>query len=226
MNGCSDSAEPSASTAIRHRPIPFGSRTSTAMPVSTFFPRCPPTAQPGLLPADERLVHLDAAGQPAPPRPDQHRPQPVQHRPRRRVRADLQRPLKVLGGDPVLGRGKQPARVNHTVSGVCVRSKTVPAVTEVRRPQPPHSCRPSPSRQPPRDRTTGRRNRQASAATPGSPGSPHRCRTRPGTLPSSAGSAPRRADIPQHEPTPVNCIAQSRLMNSAGLCAALACWPW
>lgn len=39
MNGCSDSAEPSASTAILHRPIPFGSRTSTAMPVSTFFPR-------------------------------------------------------------------------------------------------------------------------------------------------------------------------------------------
>src|SRR6266571_8143159 len=37
--------------------------------------------------------------------------------------------------------------VNHTVSGVRVRSKTVPAVTEVRRWQPAHSYRPSPSRQ-------------------------------------------------------------------------------
>jgi hypothetical protein len=38
--------------------------------------------------------------------------------------------------------------VNHTVSGVRVRPKIVPAVTEVRRPQLPHSNRPSPSRQP------------------------------------------------------------------------------
>ncbi len=39
--------------------------------------------------------------------------------------------------------------VNHTVSGVRVRSKIVPAVTEVRPWQPAHSSRPSPSRQPP-----------------------------------------------------------------------------
>jgi len=38
-NGPSDAPEASASTLIRHRPIPFGSRTSTAMPVSTFLPR-------------------------------------------------------------------------------------------------------------------------------------------------------------------------------------------
>ena len=38
---------------------------------------------------------------------------------------------------------------NHTVSGVRVRSKIVPAVTDVRREQPPHSTRPSASRQPP-----------------------------------------------------------------------------
>jgi hypothetical protein len=37
-NGCSDSADPLASTPIRHRPIPFGSPTSTVMPVSTFLP--------------------------------------------------------------------------------------------------------------------------------------------------------------------------------------------
>jgi hypothetical protein len=37
-NGRNDSADPSASTPIRHRPIPFGSPTSTVMPVSTFLP--------------------------------------------------------------------------------------------------------------------------------------------------------------------------------------------
>ena len=39
--------------------------------------------------------------------------------------------------------------VNHTVSGVRVRSKIVPAVTEVAAWQAAHSYRPSPSRQPP-----------------------------------------------------------------------------
>jgi hypothetical protein len=39
--------------------------------------------------------------------------------------------------------------VNHTVSGVRVRSKIVPAVTELRPPQLAHSKRPSPSCQPP-----------------------------------------------------------------------------
>jgi hypothetical protein len=39
--------------------------------------------------------------------------------------------------------------VNHTVSGVRVRSKIVPAVAEVRALHAAHSHRPSPSRQPP-----------------------------------------------------------------------------
>ena len=39
--------------------------------------------------------------------------------------------------------------MNHTVSGVRVRSKIVPAVTDVRAPQPAHHNRPSASRQPP-----------------------------------------------------------------------------
>jgi hypothetical protein len=34
--------------------------------------------------------------------------------------------------DPVLAAGKQPAALNHTVRGVRVRSKIVPAVTELR----------------------------------------------------------------------------------------------
>ena len=175
---------------MRHRPIPFGSLTSTAMPVSTFLPPARPPRSPGSSPPMIGLVHLDGPGQPVPARADQHRPQPVQHRPRRRVRADLQRALQALRGDPSFWRGEQPARVNHTVSGVRVRSKIVPAVTEVRAPQPAHSYRPSPAASRRHDHSAGRRTRPASAATPGSPGSPHRCRTRPGTRPSTAGSAP------------------------------------
>src|SRR3974390_3155184 len=45
-NGCSEAEDPSASTAIRHRPIPLGSLTSTAMPVSTFLPGARPPRGP------------------------------------------------------------------------------------------------------------------------------------------------------------------------------------
>src|SRR5271166_2141264 len=71
----------------------------------------PPAAQALLLPADKGLVHLHRAGQPVPARPHQRTPQPVQHRPRSVVRADLQGPLQMLGGDPVLRGGEQPTGV-------------------------------------------------------------------------------------------------------------------
>src|SRR5258707_15771864 len=44
--GCSEAEDPSASTAIRHRPIPFGSLTSTAIPVRTFLPPARPASPP------------------------------------------------------------------------------------------------------------------------------------------------------------------------------------
>ncbi len=50
---------------------------------------------------------------------------------------------------PSLPEANNQQTVNHTVSGVRVRSKIVPAVVEVRTWQPEHSNRPSPSRQPP-----------------------------------------------------------------------------
>ena len=50
MNGFSDSAEASASTAIRQRPIHRGAPTSTAMPVSTFLPLARPPRSPGSCP--------------------------------------------------------------------------------------------------------------------------------------------------------------------------------
>jgi hypothetical protein len=48
--------------------------------------------------------------------------------------------------------------MNHTVSGVRVRSKIVPAVTEVRSPQAEHLKRPSAIRQPPACPHSGQTN--------------------------------------------------------------------
>ena len=77
----------------------------------------------------------------------------------------------------------------HCVSGVRVRSKIVPAVTELRPPHPEHLKRPSPSRQPPSWPSPRKRSQRAIAATPSSPDSPHRCGTRPGTRPRTSDSA-------------------------------------
>jgi hypothetical protein len=49
---------------------------------------------------------------------------------------------------PSLAVANSQHAVNHTVSGVRVRSKIVPAVTDVRCPHAAHMIRPSPSRQP------------------------------------------------------------------------------
>ena len=48
--------------------------------------------------------------------------------------------------------------VNHTVSGVRVRSKIVPAVTDVHERHAAQRNRPSPSRQPPRPPQSGQTN--------------------------------------------------------------------
>ncbi len=50
---------------------------------------------------------------------------------------------------PSLAVANDQQAVNHTVSGVRVLSKIVPAVTEVRCPQAAHMIRRSPVRQPP-----------------------------------------------------------------------------
>src|ERR1039457_6903446 len=123
-NGCSAAAEASCRTDIRHRPMPRGSLTSTAMPTSDFLPLARPPASPAPPPPrrtppppppppplapDDLPAPLYPAGQQVPARPPQHRPQPVQHRPRRLVRADLQRPLQALRRDAVLLRREDPA---------------------------------------------------------------------------------------------------------------------
>ena len=50
MKGSSEAEDASASSAIRHRPIPFGCLTSTAIPVRTFLPRAWPPRSPGSSP--------------------------------------------------------------------------------------------------------------------------------------------------------------------------------
>jgi len=104
---CSESADASVSGAIRHRPIPFGSRTSTTMTVRTFLPRARPPRSPGFSTADEGLIHFHRAGQTISARPYHYRPQSMQHRPHSLVRANLQRPLQTQRGNTVLAGGEQ-----------------------------------------------------------------------------------------------------------------------
>ena len=55
------------------------------------------------------LLHFDRAGQPVPARPQLHRSQPVQHLPGRRVRADLEEPLKAEHRNAVRLGSEHPA---------------------------------------------------------------------------------------------------------------------
>ena len=84
-----------------------------------------------------------------------HRPHPAPAEPRRFP--DLHRDagehllaprFKLSAEIPSWPVAKSQQAVNQTVSGVRVRSKIVPAVTEVRLPHLEHMYRPSPSRQP------------------------------------------------------------------------------
>ena len=59
---------------------------------------------------------------------------------------------------PSLWLANSQQAMNHTVSGVRVRSKIVPAVTEVRSPQAEHLKRPSAIRQPPACPHSGQTN--------------------------------------------------------------------
>ena len=108
---------------------------------------------------------------------------------------------------------------NHTVSGVRVLSKIVPAVTEVRDPQPPHLTGRHPVASLPHDRSPGKRIRPASAATQGSPGSRRQCRTRKGTRRSISGSARPRLVPSCDESSPVKWIPQTQLRRfGSGAC--------
>ena len=101
------------------------------------------------------------------------------------------------------------ANCQHAVSGICVRSKIVPAVTELRRCRPSTATGHHPVASHRSDRSPGRRSRPASAATISSPGSPRRWRTRSGTRrwPLDRAGRPPGAR-PQPEPTKLLRLAK------------------
>src|SRR5581483_4941136 len=90
---------------------------------------CPSAAQPGLLTTKEGRIHLRWPSQPVAARTHQRRPQSVRYRPGPLVRADLRLRCTVRADTPSLLEANIQHAVNHTVSGVRVRSKIVPAVT-------------------------------------------------------------------------------------------------
>ena len=122
------------------------------------------------------------------------------------VGADLQYSLQSSTPRSRLYRWRTASRRYHIVKGVRVRSKIVPAVTELRVEHAGHMKRPSPKRQPPSWPQLGTDEAvRATAAIRGSPGSPHRFETRLETRQPSPGSACQREDTPctEHMVTPV-----------------------
>jgi len=86
----------------------------------------------------ETVVDLDPPGQHLPVRPHHRGAVAVQHRPRRLVGAQPQQAgILSVATQPGSAVMYQPA-ANHTVSGVRVFSKIVPAVRDARLRQPPH----------------------------------------------------------------------------------------
>ena len=168
---------------------------------SDLLARCPAAPQARLLAADVRRSTSPSrpAGAPRRSAPRAADGRPRVWKPISSVRFRKRR-------NPILPRGNSQQAVNHTVNGVRVRSKMVPAVTEVRLPHPAHITRPSPRRHSPRCSQAGHEKPVGHRATPGSPDSPHRYRTKPGTRPPILGSAcrpSRFAIAPSRTPTPV-----------------------
>jgi hypothetical protein len=145
LHGPGQPAEASATGAIRHRPNPRGSMTSTAIAVRTFLPLARPPRSPGSCPptkVSSTSTVPDSCSPSGRTRTARSRcsiAHAVWYEPISSVRCRLR------AETPSLLVANSQQALNHTVSGVLVRSYTVPAVTEVR---PPHN-RPSPRRQPP-----------------------------------------------------------------------------
>jgi len=119
---------------------------------------------------------------------------------------------KLSAETPSLAVANSQQAVNQTVSGVRVRPKIVPAVTDVRKLHPTHMNRPSPSLQPPTCAQTGRGTLQASAATRGNPGSPHRSKTTPGAHQPTSDNPRRHEGEPPTHATPVKWRARTPSM--------------
>ena len=157
-NGCSDADDPSLRTAKRQRPKPFGSLTSMATPTRTFLP----LARPPLSPCSSPPMNVSSTStipvrrsRPGRTSTDRNRcsiVQAVSYEPISSVRWRLSAEM------PSLALAKAQQAANQTVSGVLVRWKIVPAVTDVRCPHAVHIQRPSPVYQPPAESQSGQTN--------------------------------------------------------------------
>src|SRR5665648_1071151 len=149
MNRCSVAAVASAVTAIRQRPKPLGDATSTATQTSAFLPLARPPARPGSCPpmnVSSTSTTPDSRSRPGRCCTGCARcsiAHAVWYEPISKVRCRLSAEI------PSLAVANAQHALNHTVNGVRVRPKIVPAVTDVRCEQPAHIHRPSPRRQPP-----------------------------------------------------------------------------
>ena len=156
----------------RQRPSPFGSRTSTAMPVSTFLPLARPPASSG-------SGHRRCRSHPPPPcRLARSRPRRTSTDPWSRcsmahdglVGADLERPLRLSAEIPSLPVANSQRALNHTVSRRArpVKDRARSHRTTAAAPGAPEA----PIAQPPATiggRSPRRRSQRAITTTPSSP---------------------------------------------------------
>src|SRR5674536_102309 len=128
---------------------PRGSWTSTATATRDFLPLARPPLSPGSSPpmkVSSTSILPVRRSRPGRTRTDRRRcsmAQTVAWEPISSVRCRLN------AETPSFCEANIQQAVNHTVSGVRRRSNRVPAVTEVRAPQPAHLYRPSPTAHPP-----------------------------------------------------------------------------
>jgi len=148
--GCSEPAEASGRISIRQRPYPRGCLTSTATPTSSFLPLARPPRSPSSSPpmkVSSTSTLPDSRSRPGRTSTDRSRcsiAHAVGYEP---ISSERCRPSAET---PSLAVANIQQAVNHTVSGVRLRSNSVPAVTDVRLPQAAHLYRPSATTQPPR----------------------------------------------------------------------------
>ncbi len=167
--------ETSGTRCSRIRPRPLGSCTSTAIATVDFASVSLPVT-PSSLPPTVGLVDLDTPAEPLTIRAHHRDTKAVQHHPRGLVAAEPERALQPERAETLLLAGEDHAAANHSVSGVRVLSKIVPAVTDVLPEHPAHTQRPRPvrhPRRPPHEKHTmpsGQRNSSRYAAHAASSG--------------------------------------------------------
>lgn len=146
-NPHSDAADASGIGAMRHRPNPSSPCTSTAIATSVRLLGVRP-GESGVSPpkyvssTSTRPVSLSRPGRTNTDRNRCSIAHAVWYDPISNCRCRLE------ADTPSLLVANNQQALNHTLSGVRERSNSVPAVTDVREPQPEHMKRPSASRQP------------------------------------------------------------------------------